>query len=172
MQHRSHSTTLLAAVTVLAHVAFASVPQALAYVDPSTGFPTATQVLRGFEPPEQRWLAGHRGVDLALPVGASVRAAGDGVVHFAGSVAGKPVVSIKHDDGIRTTYQPVFARVKKGEHVKEGDVIGTLAPSVDGYPGLHWGAMEGREDYIDPLGLLGEPAIRLKPVGGNARRRP
>lgn len=148
------------------------VPLAAAYVDPTTGEPVVSRVLRGFEPPEKRWMAGHRGVDLDLPVGGMVLASGDGVVYFAGSIAGKPALSIAHGNGLRTTYQPVFARVKKGDQVKEGDVIGTLAPSVDGYPGLHWGAIEGREDYINPLDLLGEPVIRLKPVGGRGRRRP
>ena len=151
--------------------ALVDVPLAAAFVDPTTGEPVASRVLRGFEPPEKRWMAGHRGVDLDLPVGGKVRAAGDGVVYFAGSIAGKPALSIAHGNGLRTTYQPVFARVKKGDQVKEGGVIGTLAPSVDGYPGLHWGAIEGREDYIDPLDLLGEPVIRLKPVGGSGRIR-
>ena len=172
MVHRLHPLTVTVALIVVLWAALIAVPLSAAFVDPTTGTPTATQVVRGFEPPEKRWLAGHRGVDLALPVGGKVRTAGDGVVHFAGSVAGTPVVSIVHANGIRTTYQPVHARVEKGDHVSEGQVIGTLAPSADGYPGLHWGAIEGREDYIDPLSLLGEPIIRLKPVGGIARTRP
>lgn len=172
MSCRPYPLTATAFLTVVVWIALVAVPLSPAFVDPTTGEPTATRVLRGFDPPEQRWLAGHRGVDLPLPVGGAVRSSDAGVVHFAGSVAGTPVVSIAHNDGIRTTYQPVYARVKKGDHVSEGQVIGTLAPAVDGYPGLHWGAIEGREDYIDPLGLLGEPVIRLKPVGGIARTRP
>ena len=42
------------------------------------------EVVRGFDPPEQRWLPGHRGVDLTATPGAAVRAAGDGRVRFAG----------------------------------------------------------------------------------------
>lgn len=168
MRHR----LLYVSVLLCAWAALVDVPLAAAYVDPTTGEPVVSRVLRGFEPPEKRWMAGHRGVDLYLPVGGVVLAAGDGVVYFAGSIAGKPALSIAHGNGLRTTYQPVFARVKKGDRVQEGDVIGTLAPSVDGYPGLHWGAIEGREDYINPLDLLGEPVIRLKPVGGRGRRRP
>ncbi|MDO5032500.1 M23 family metallopeptidase [Corynebacterium sp.] len=145
-------------------------PRAAAYVDPSTGQPTAQAVLRGFDKPEKNWLPGHRGVDLALPIGAEVRAAGSGTVHFAGSVAGKPVVSILHSDGLRTTYEPVFARVRKGDGITEGDVIGTLAPPVDGSEGLHWGALVGPDDYIDPLSLLDAPVIRLKPVDEPGRR--
>ncbi|MBR8742333.1 M23 family peptidase, partial [Nocardiopsis sp. MG754419] len=36
------------------------------------------QVLRGFEPPAQRWSPGHRGVDLAAEPGHSVYPAGPG----------------------------------------------------------------------------------------------
>ncbi|MDU3176131.1 MAG: M23 family metallopeptidase [Corynebacterium striatum] len=143
-------------------------PTAWAYVDPTTGAAMATRVLEGFDPPAQKWSAGHRGVDLALSIGSDVRAAGDGEVYFVGKVAGKPVVSIAHADGVRTTYQPVFGHVSKGDKVREGQVIGRLAPPVDGKPGLHWGALiDGPEKtYIDPLSLLDAPVIRLKPVDG------
>lgn len=142
-------------------------PVALGWVDPSTGLPYATQVLRAFDPPEKPWLAGHRGVDLALAPGAPVRAAADGVVHFAGMVAGTPVVSIQHEeDGLRTTYQPVWAFVEVGQVVREGQEIGTLGypEQGDGYPGLHWGARVGKDEYRNPLDLLEVPTIRLKPV--------
>ncbi|GMA31798.1 murein hydrolase activator EnvC family protein [Litorihabitans aurantiacus] len=106
-------------------------------------------VVRPFDEPPQPWLAGHRGADLAGVPGAPVRAAADGVVAFAGSVAGKPVVSVDHADGIRTTYEPVEAVVTRGAAVARGDVIGTLAaghPDVAGAPGtaLHWGRAPDR----------------------------
>lgn len=138
-------------------------PAARAYVSPATGAPQASQVLRTFDPPEHNWLPGHRGVDLDLPVGAPVLAAGHGTVAFAGAVAGTPVVSVDHSDGIRTTYQPVHARVSQGDAVREGEVIGTLGHPVDGWPGLHWGARTGPDDYLNPLSLLELPTIRLKP---------
>ncbi|GAB3941099.1 hypothetical protein GCM10028828_05860 [Corynebacterium tapiri] len=84
---------------------------------------------------------------------------------FAGVVAGRPSISIDHPDGIRTTYTPVHARVKEGDSVSEGQVIGTLA---HGHPGLHWGVLKGKDHYIDPLSLLDVPEIRLKPVDARA----
>lgn len=141
----------------------AAPPAAEAYVSPATGSPEVSRVLRAFDRPEHNWLPGHRGVDLDLPVGAPVLAAGDGTVAFAGAVAGTPTVSIHHADGIRTTYQPVHARVAEGETVREGGVIGTLGHPVDGWPGLHWGARTGPDDYLNPLSLLQLPTIRLKP---------
>ncbi len=158
---------LLLTVTALLSLALTSaVPVAGAYIDPSTGEATAGRVLRAFDRPERNWLPGHRGVDLALHIGGPVLAAGDGVVAFAGLVAGTPVVSIDHQDGVRTTYQPVHARVDGGEPVTEGQVIGMLGHPVDGHPGLHWGARSGpdRSEYINPLGLLAAPTIRLKPL--------
>lgn len=151
--------------------ACAAVPPAGAYVDPTTGFPSATRVLRGADIPEKNWLPGHRGVDLAAHTGQDVLAAEDGVVAFAGVVAGTPTVSIDHADGIRTTYQPVHAVVSAGDHVLEGQPIGRLGHPVDGYPGLHWGARTGPDSYINPLSLLDAPAIRLKPVDGRGRTR-
>lgn len=139
-------------------------PPATSYVDPASGKPNPARVLRGFEAPEQKWSPGHRGVDMALAVGSPVVAAEDGVVAFVGTVAGKPVVSITHADGVRTTYQPVHGAVKQGQEVREGQVIGCLGNPVDGYPGLHWGALIAKDTYIDPLTLLDMPVIRLKPL--------
>ena len=129
-----------------------------------TGGPAA--VLEGFDPPAVVWGSGHRGVDLALAAGSPVLAAGDGTVVFAGMVAGRPVVSIDHADGIRTTYEPVEAVVSAGEAVGRGQVIGTLVAGhrSDGVDALHWGARTGPKTYINPLRLLDPPIIRLKPV--------
>lgn len=139
-------------------------PDAVAYVDPASGNAVPRTVLRPFDQPAHKYGPGHRGVDLNVEIGDDVVAAEDGVVAFAGMVAGKPVVSIDHADGIRTTYEPVHAAVREGQAVNEGDFIGVLGHSVDGFPGLSWGARIGRDTYIDPLSLLGEPVIRLKPL--------
>ena len=68
------------------------------------------EVVRGFEPPPHPFAAGHRGVDLAGRPGQAVRAALPGTVGFAGSIGGKPVVTVLHG-GRRTTYEPVVASV-------------------------------------------------------------
>ena len=103
-----------------------------------------------------------------------VRAAGDGEVAFVGVVAGTPVVSIAHPNGLRTTYQPVDARVALGEQVSEGQTIGTLARTTSQFArehsGLHWGALTGPDAYIDPLTLLDAPRIRLKPLTNEPHR--
>ncbi|WP_405167862.1 peptidoglycan DD-metalloendopeptidase family protein [Nocardia sp. NBC_01499] len=128
-------------------------------------------VLRRFDKPAQDWLPGHRGVDLAGAPGQAVLAAGDGIVVFAGTVADKPVVSIDHPGGLRTTYEPVRAEVSVGRRVGRGTQIGTLEAGHEGCGTcLHWGLRsEGggrrRREYLDPLGLLHLAPLRLKPVG-------
>ncbi|WBB82377.1 M23 family metallopeptidase [Micromonospora sp. WMMD882] len=122
--------------------------------------------VRRFDPPPRPWLPGHRGVDLAAPVGARVRAAGDGVVLFAGMVAGRPVISVGHSDGLRTTYEPVRPAVRVGDRVGVGVPLGALAAGHPGCPAsacLHWGLRQGT-DYLDPLALLGAVPVRLLPV--------
>lgn len=127
-------------------------------------------VVRRFDKPAQNWLPGHRGVDLAGTPGEAVLAAGDGIVVFAGTVADKPVVSIDHPGGLRTTYEPVRPEVSVGRRVGRGSRIGTLEAGHEGCGScLHWGLRsEGggrrRREYLDPLRLLHLTPLRLKPV--------
>ncbi len=89
---------------------------------------------------------------------------------FAGQVAGRGVVSIDHEGGLRTTYQPVAPMVTAGDQVYRGQVLGTLAAGHPGCPEpacLHFGVRRG-EEYVDPLALIGEQSeIRLKPWEGD-----
>jgi murein DD-endopeptidase MepM/ murein hydrolase activator NlpD len=124
-------------------------------------------VTRRFDPPPDPYAAGHRGVDLGGTPWSPVLAVGDGVVVFAGMVAGRPVVSIDHADGLRTTYEPVDPSVAAGQQVTRGSPIGTLAAGHAGCPReacLHWGLRRG-ETYLDPMTLLRPPEIRLLPIG-------
>jgi murein DD-endopeptidase MepM/ murein hydrolase activator NlpD len=127
-------------------------------------------VVRVFDAATPNWTRGHRGVDLAGTAGQPVYAAGAGTVVFAGDLAGRPVVSIAHSGGLRTTYEPVKPSVQPGQLVIAGAVIGELLaghPECAAAACLHWGAMWGpasAADYVDPLGLLKTTPIRLKPV--------
>jgi murein DD-endopeptidase MepM/ murein hydrolase activator NlpD len=124
------------------------------------------RVSRPFDPPATGYGAGHRGVDLASAAGQPVLAAGAGVVLFAGMVAGRPVVSILHADGLRTTYEPVLSSVRAGQAVARGSPIGRLLAGHAGCPAaacLHWGLIRG-DAYLDPLLLLRPPQVRLLPL--------
>nr|WP_051048160.1 M23 family metallopeptidase [Rhodococcus sp. AW25M09] len=122
-------------------------------------------VVTPFDRPEQNWLPGHRGVDLAGEAGRSVLAVADGTVVFAGSVAGKPVVSVDHSGGLRSTYEPVTASVSAGTRVRRGTVLGVLESGHYSCSStcLHWGIRRGR-DYLDPTALVHASPIRLKPL--------
>ncbi len=121
----------------------------------------------GFDRPAQNWLPGHRGVDLVGQSGDLVLAAGTGVVTFAGLVAGKGVVVIKHGR-LRTTYEPVTASVTVGSRVRVSDVIGTLSAGESHCSSqatvscLHWGLLQG-EKYLNPLSLV-QKRVRLLPM--------
>jgi murein DD-endopeptidase MepM/ murein hydrolase activator NlpD len=133
-------------------------------------WPVRGEVIRFFEAPETPYGSGHRGIDIASPFGTSFVAAQEGVVAFAGWVAGDLFISIDHPDGVRTTYSWLSAiGVKKGDAVARGQVIGNTGhghPEVS-TPHLHFGARIGKT-YIDPMTLL-EPGrvvglIHLAPL--------
>jgi len=138
-------------VTLAVAVAVSSVE--LAYAPP-VGPPVT--VLRPFQAPPAPWAAGHRGVDLGASGGAHVLAPADGVVSFAGPVAGRPVVVVTHPDGLRSSLEPVVGSVPVGDRVARGQVVGTLADvSTHCAPQrcVHWGVRD-RETYLDPMSLL------------------
>ncbi|MCV7028712.1 peptidase M23 [Mycobacterium sherrisii] len=132
----------------------------------------APGVVRGFDAPSPNWRPGHRGVDLAGRAGQPVYAAGRATVVFAGLLAGRPVVSLAHPGGLRTSYEPVRAVVQAGQQVTARTVLGELIAGHPGCPAaacLHWGAMWGpasAADYVDPVGLLASTPVRLKPLDG------
>lgn len=127
--------------------------------------PVEGGVLRPFEAPGHEYGPGHRGVDLVARPGTAVRAAAGGEVTFAGLVAGERWVSVRHADGVVTSYGAVSSlAVRTGQVVDRGQVLGTatgthgdelLRPEA----GLHWGARRGGV-YIDPLELLDAPLPR------------
>lgn len=130
----------------------------------------ALDLLTRFDPPPEPWLPGHRGVDLAAGHSLPVTAAGAGTVVFADDLAGRGVVSIVHDNGLRTTYEPVEPLVAAGETVTAGQTIGHLQPGHASCPGqacLHLGLKRGPL-YLDPMLLFGKGKVRLLPRPGRA----
>jgi murein DD-endopeptidase MepM/ murein hydrolase activator NlpD len=73
------------------------------------------------------WKA-HKGIDFAAPTGTPIRAAGDGVIDFAGTQNGYGnVIVLKHWNNYSTAYAHMSrfaAGVKKGQKVSQGDLIG------------------------------------------------
>jgi murein DD-endopeptidase MepM/ murein hydrolase activator NlpD len=112
-------------------------------------------VTRPFEAPTTAYGPGHRGIDIAAEPGAEVRAPADGTVSFAGVVVDRPVVSIRHADGLVSSVEPVVPCVSAGDTVVAGQVVGAVAgePRHEPAGGLHLGARLHGE-YVDPALLL------------------
>jgi len=116
-------------------------------------------VERPFVAPAEPWSAGHRGVDLGAPAaGVPVRAVMAGVVHFAGVVVDRPVVTVR-DGQLLATVEPVEPIVVAGDPVAAGQVIGTLLPghcaaARRAGPCVHLGVRLAGE-YVSPLRYLG-----------------
>ena len=111
----------------------------------------ARSVLRPFTAPPTRYAAGHRGIDIA---GEVVLAPADGVVHFAGVVVDRPVLSLDHTSGVLSSYEPVITHLRTGDTVHRGEVIGVVLPGHCAKTCLHLGVrIDGQ--YVSPLTFLG-----------------
>ena len=146
------------------------------------------RVVHPFEKPAQRWSAGHRGADLAVPENdRRVYAPAPGKVVFSGTVVNRKVLVIAHPDGRRSTFEPMDESLPVGTPVAAGEVIGTVAVTAGGTSErpyrrcstvcLYWGVRQGgargdgsgkTAEYINPMSLLGskEPSILLPVPGG------
>jgi len=144
--------------------------------------PVNGPLLRPFAIAADRFARGqHRGVDLAAPLGSTVRTACGGRVSFAGRVPrGRWTVSVRCGHLIATYQQLGSIGVRRGESVGPGTRLGTVGRSEDRRlrrSHVHLGARvaaSGR--YVDPLSLIGPgPAAVpvLPPAARGARdRRP
>lgn len=121
-------------------------------------------IARPFVAPATPYAAGHRGIDIRAAEGSEVRAPADGVVHFAGVVVDRPVLSISHGGGVLSSYEPVRSSLQEGDPVRRGQVIGTLEPGHCGDGAcLHLGVRVDGE-YVSPLLFLGgQPRAVLLP---------
>ena len=161
--------TVSTALVALLSVTLLTLPPPLAPAAASAPGPRAADwvwpvdgprvVERPFLAPAQPWAPGHRGADLRAPaVGAEVRAVMAGVIHFAGVVVDRPVVTVR-DGQLLATVEPVEPIVAEGDRVAAGQVIGRVlpghcatAPRVG--PCVHLGVRLAGE-YVSPLLYLG-----------------
>jgi len=98
----------------------------------------------------------HNGIDIAAPMYTPIRAAGDGVVLYAGPLSdGAWVVVIAHSDDLVTWYGHVDNRrhrpaVSAGERVKAGQVIAYVGMTgMTTGPHLHW-IVQFRGEWANP----------------------
>jgi murein DD-endopeptidase MepM/ murein hydrolase activator NlpD len=129
-------------------------------------------LVRPFDPPVTQFASGHRGIDFLAPTGTPVYAIGQGVVAFAGLIAGKPVISISHGlhprisaSVIRTTYEPVKSSLTIGDKVGAGQLIGETSPGTQSSHCadicLHVGLKYGVSNYLNPEMLWRRSSVLL-----------
>lgn len=123
-------------------------------------------ISKAFDRPSMRWATGHRGVDITAGTGTALIAPDDGVISFNGTVAGKDVISIKHADGLTSTFEPAHSDLETGDPVFRGQPFGVADGSSDHCLDfcVHWGVMDAYDDYLDPSTLILPRTIALKPV--------
>ncbi len=124
-------------------------------------------LLRAFDPPARPWLSGHRGVDLAAGSdSAAVLAPAAGTISFAGTVVDRPVLTVDHGNGYRSSFEPIVSSLRPGMAVAAGDVLGRSLPGhCGGIPCVHWGVRLG-DEYVNPLAFVADlrPSILLPPL--------
>lgn len=117
-------------------------------------------LVRPYIAPATPYVAGHRGIDIRVAGDAdwAVFAPADGIVHFAGVVVDRPVLSIRHANGLSSSFEPVTALVAAGASIRRGQLVGMLSePSGASHcsvPCLHFGVRRHGE-YLSPLNYLG-----------------
>ncbi|MET0883568.1 MAG: M23 family metallopeptidase [Acidimicrobiales bacterium] len=120
--------------------------------------PVDAPVVDGFRLPNGPFGAGNRGLEYDTVPGQVVRAIGDGLVVFAGPVAGIRYVTVLHPDGLRSSYGYLAdLLVAAGERIVIGQVVGTAGDR------LHLGVRSGGT-YLDPAALFTTAGVHLVPV--------
>ncbi len=120
--------------------------------------PVDAPVVDGFRPPETPYGPGNRGLDYGTVPGTTVRAVGDGVVTFAGPIAGAWYVTVLHPDGLRSSLSFLTAAlVERGERVRRGQPVGVASSRIQ------IGFRDPDDRYLDPATLLERLAARLVP---------
>lgn len=155
---------------VCSAVLLSVLPAAPARASGSWTWPVTGAVIRAFDSPGSPYGSGHRGVDIAAPVGTLVRAPAAGVVSFAGKVGGRLFVTIDHGGGLLSTCSFLSGLlVRKGELVVQGQGIALSGTGHvgDTTPNVHLGVRLNGQ-YVDPLDYLSPASvvdlIRLAPI--------
>ena len=83
-----------------------------------------------------------------------------------GFVVDRPVLTVDHGNGLRSSFEPVESTHRPGDAVREGSVVGrTLPGHCGGTPCLHWGLRRG-DQYLNPVAFVTDlrPSVLLPPV--------
>jgi murein DD-endopeptidase MepM/ murein hydrolase activator NlpD len=152
----------------LTAMAFLILLQASAVADPelpvgswNPPLETPIRLINQYRQPNSDYSAGHRGVDYLVTPGQPVLAPADGRVWFVGKVAQRSVLSIEHEGGFLTEFEPVCTDLVKGEPVFAGQEIAKVCETSSDYRQhcssalcLHF-SLRSAGKYLSPLVFIG-----------------
>ena len=138
--------------------------------------PVSGPIVEPFVAPACPYCAGNRAIEFATTVDEVVRAPIGGIVHFAGTVAGRRYLTVRTDVDLVTVggigaFEPGVAR---GRQVRQGQVV-AIALGPDGPVSLSRRPLADPSVHLDPAPSLGRlvtpgPRARLVPRDGTVRR--
>ena len=119
------------------------------------------RLVNQYRQPNSDYSAGHRGVDYLVSDGQAVLAPADGQVWFSGRVANRPLLSLLHDGGYLTEFEPVCTDLARGERVFAGQAVAQVCQGNFSYlnhcPGaqcMHF-SLRSAGAYLSPLIFIG-----------------
>ena len=117
---------------------------------------------RKFRQPETDWGSGHRGVDYLVGDTEKLVTPTASIVQFAGLVFGRPVVVLRHSEGLSSEVEPACLAKDKvvGQSLKAGEPFANVCfGAKDGHCEsvcLHWGVRTATRGYLSPERFTGE----------------
>lgn len=118
-------------------------------------------LMNPYRQPSSDYSAGHRGVDYRVSLGQPVVAPASGQVAFVGKVVNRNLITISHDGGYKTEFEPVCSNLARGANVSIGEQIGEICDADVGYRQhcaqarcLHFSMRLGGQ-YLSPLAVIG-----------------
>ena len=86
---------------------------------------------------------------------------------FVGVVVDRPVITIDHGNGLRSSFEPVRSDLdgRAPPSRRETSWGGSSPATADRRPCVHWGVRRG-EDYVNPLAFVTDlrPSVLLPPL--------
>lgn len=138
--------------------------------------PVSGPIVEPFVAPACPYCAGNRAIEFATRTDEIIRVPVDGIVHFAGAVAGRRYLTVRTDIDLITVggigeFEP---GVDRGRRVRQGQLVATARGPEDPVS-LSRRALTDPDVHLDPTPSLGRlvrggPRSRLIPLDGTTRR--
>ncbi|CAB4555189.1 unannotated protein [freshwater metagenome] len=123
-----------------------------------------SELVNSYRSPGTEYGSGHRGVDYQVTLGQGIFAPEEATVSFVGKVVDRQVLSLSHQGGLVSSYEPVCSSLTVGQQVSAGDLVAEVCEADQDYLQhcadvfcLHFSTRRDGE-YLSPLWFTGELA--------------